>query len=265
MSPAFRTQSLLLSLLFVSCGSKPAVNVVFSDLPKEALRGKIVAVGGFTAESSATYPGRCMEAEIVRDAGILARGRLRRSRVLTMEETLKLAGNPPIKLSSRPQMRLGSRLTQAFISKAHVRGIDYLLWIHLSGSDVTRWSRLWSSTRTENSACTCGDVTEGGTTQPCRSGGSCRSGCCSSCSRGEEITEFHNSESIMRRLSASHQLIDTGTGRSVWRTDSAWSRITTHTNTSRSGFPLAPPPPLPDEESQMMRGIGRAVMDKLPR
>ncbi|MFM7604720.1 MAG: hypothetical protein ACKO8Z_05915, partial [Prosthecobacter sp.] len=265
MNPTFRAKSLLLSLLLVSCGSKPAVNMVFSDLPKAALRGKIVAIGGFTAESSATYPGQCMEAEILRDTDILARCRLKWSRVLTPEETIKLAGTPPMKVSSRPPMRLGSRLTQAFIEKAHAHGIDYLLWIHLSGNDVTRWNRLWRSKRTEYSACTCGDVTEDGKMQACRSGGSCRSGCCSTCSRGEQITEFHNSESMMRRLSARHELIETGTGRNVWRTDSTLSRISTHTNTSTSDFPLAPPPLFPDEESQMMRSMGKAAMNKLPR
>lgn len=265
MSPSLLAMPLSLSLLLVSCGSRPTVNVVVNDLPKAVLRGKTVAVGGFAAESTATYPGQVMEAEIVKDTGILAQRRLRKSRVLAPEEAMKLAGTPPAKLASRPSMRIGSRLTPAFVSDAHVHGIHYLLWIRLSGSDVLRRSRLWRSTRTEYSSCSCGDVTENGTTKSCRSGGSCRSGCCSSCSRGEQITEYHNSESITRRLSASHELIDTGTGRCVWRADSALSRLTTNTNTSRSGFPLAPPPPLPDEESLMMRCMARAVMGKLPR
>lgn len=265
MSPSSLALPLSICLLLVSCASKPTVNVVFSDLSKAALRGKTVAVGGFAAESTATYPGQVMEAEIVKDAGILAQRRLRKSNVLTSEEAMKLAGPPPAKLASKPSMRVGSRLTSAFVSHAHAHGIDYLLWIRLSGSDVRRRSRLWRSTRTEYSSCSCGDVTENGTTKSCRSAGSCRSGCCSSCSRGEQITEYHNSESITRRLSASHELIDTGSGRCVWRADSALSRLTTNTNTSRSGFPLAPPPPLPDEESLMMRCMARAVMDKLPR
>jgi len=264
MSGSFLTLLVLLPLLLLSCTSKPTVNVVFSDVTSATLRGKILAAVGFAAESSATYPGQSTEAEILRDASLLAKRRLKRSRVLTPKEIIHLVGTPPIKLSSRPPMRLGSQLTQAFIAKAHASGIDYLLWIQLTGSNVMRQSRLWRSTRTEYSACTCGDVTEGGTTQACRSSGSCRIGCCSACSRGQEINEFHNSESIMRRLSACHQLIDTSTGRSVWRADSTLSRISTHTNTSTSGFPLAPPPPLPEEESQMMRCMGKAAMDKLP-
>jgi hypothetical protein len=54
MSGSFLTLHVLLSLLLLSCTSKPTVNVVFSDVTSATLRGKILAAVGFAAESSAT-------------------------------------------------------------------------------------------------------------------------------------------------------------------------------------------------------------------
>lgn len=265
MHPACPLLCLLTALPLAGCASKPALKILFSELPPRALQNKTLAVAGLSTPNSTVYPGQIMEREILRDAGLEAGHRLKHSHILMPDEMRKLAGSPAIKLASRPSMRLGSSLTPGFLSKARSCGIDYLLWIDLTCNEVTRRSRQWHSTRMEYSACSCGYVTEGETSTACRLVGSCRSGCCRSCHRGEQITEFHSSESNTRSMHASHQLIDTATGRCVWRADSAFSNAACSVNTSKSGFPLAPPPPLPDGEAQLMRSMSEAALGRLPR
>lgn len=264
-----RFMRLLLSALFLSsgllagCASKPAISVAYSGIGKGDLKGRTIAVCGFTATDSGVYPGQVQEMAILNDAWHAVRLRCKRSQVPSLQEAWAMAGVPPARHAPGVPVILGRNRTPAYMQAARANGIDYLLWIDMLRNTVERHSGHWLSTRTEYPSCGCGKIGD----SDCRgsSDSSCCGGCGSSCRQGNEVTEYHSSETATRRLGASYSLVDAATGRPVWRTDAAYSRSSVNTSTSESGYPMLPAAPLPPEESQIMKRMTRAAIDKLPR
>ena len=245
--------------LLASCTSRPTVSIT-SSLGRHDLRGKTLAVGGFTARDSATYPGQTEEASIVNDAEAALRKRLKRSSVWTTSTAWAAAGPPPMKYSSGVRIILGSKLTPDFIAKARARGMDYMLWIDLSENSVRYLSNQWQSTRTVYPSCSCGKINN----TTCRTT-SCCSACNSTCSQGRWVTVYHRSESATRFLQARYSLLDTATSKTLWRADVSFSKSRDHYNSSETGYPMAPSVPLPSMESELMKKMSGAAMAKLPR
>lgn len=266
MRPA-KTVLILAAVSMVSCASAPSVAVVFSGITKHDLRGKTIAVSGFTAADRMTYPGQVPEMKILSDAGHALQRRLKRSQVLTVAAAWAAAGTPPTQFATDIPVVLGRKLTPAYLRQTQLQGIHYLLWIDLVGNTVRSRSSQGTSTRTEYPSCSCGQIDHSNSSSSdCRgSGSSCCSSCRSSCRSGTEVTEYHSSETATRQLAARYSLLDTATGKPVWRADSGHSRSQVNTSTSESGYPLAPPMPLPPEESQLMQKMTPAVFGKLPR
>lgn len=269
MHPA-KTFLMLAAVSMVGCASAPSVAVVFSGITKHDLRGKTIAVSGFTATDRMTYPGQVSEMKILCDAGHAMQRRLKRSQVLPVAAAWAAAGTPPTKFSTDIPVVLGRKLTPAYLRQTQLQGIDYLLWIDLVGNTVRSRSSQGQSTRTEYPSCSCGQIdnsNQGNSSiSDCRgSGSSCCSSCRSSCRNGTEVTEYHSSETATRQLAARYSLLDTATGKPVWRADSGHLRSQVNSSTSESGYPLAPPAPLPPEESQLMQQMSAAVFGKLPK
>ena len=231
-------------LLTASCASPPTL-VVTSSLGRHDLKGKTLAVGGFTAQDLMTYPGQTEEETIVNDAGTALQHHLKHSHVLTAEAAWAAAGPPPIKMNSGVAITLGHKLTRDFIRRMHSQGVDYLLWIDLVDNSVDKASKQWLSTQ-------------------------CTSSTSSSRRRGafasrSTVTEYNRSESASRSLGAAYSLLDTAHGKPVWRAESLFSRSNVSYSRSTSGYPPPPRAPLPPMESKLMQRMTAAVIDRLPR
>ncbi|MDI1314114.1 hypothetical protein, partial [Prosthecobacter sp.] len=243
-----------------SCSSKPKL-VISGSLGKHALKDKTLAVGGFTAQDLMTYPGQTAEAAIMSDAGLALQHRFKRSRVLTAEAAWAAAGAPPKKFSPRVPVGLGRKLTPDFIRKTRAHGMDYLLWIDLLDNTVENGSSQWTFTYTETSSCTCSRK-DGATCSQSSCGSSCRGSCCQTT---RTVTEYNSSSSATRSLKASYSLIDTASGKSVWRADVALVRSNHRIAESDSSYPATPKTPLPPTESDLMKRMTTAAIGKLPK
>jgi len=249
--------------LITGCQSRPTVTVVQNSLFKGALKNKKVAVGGLTASDAAVYPGQAQEMKILSDAGTVVQRRLSRSRVLSVDAAWGAAGWPSTKVASGVPVVLGRQLTKSYVRNARSKGIDYLLWIDLTGNSVSSRSGQWQMSRTDYPTCSCGKIGD----SPCQSAGSssCSSRCCSSCRKGNTVTEHHHSVSASRRVGADYSLLDTNTEKPVWRANVVLSRAAVNDSMSESGSPSPPMAPLPPEESLIMRRMTKAVIGRLPK
>ncbi len=257
-----KTPILLLTLAFsgmTSCSSKPTL-VITSSLGKHALRGRTLAVGGFTAQDLMVYPGKVAEATIVFDAGTALQHRFKPSQVLTAEAVRTAAGSPPTKFSSHVPVILGSKLTPNFIRKTRAHGMDYLLWIDLLDNSVENGSNQWVSTRTESSSCSC--TKKNGA--KCSSS-SCGSSCQGSCCQERTVKEYNSATSATRTLLASYSLLNTTTGKAVWRADAKLARSNSHSAQSDSDYPALPKVPLPPTEAEIMKRMTTAAIARLPK
>ncbi|MCF7789869.1 MAG: hypothetical protein K9N47_27345 [Prosthecobacter sp.] len=257
-----KTLILLLPLVFAwmtSCSSKPTL-VISGSLGKHDLRGKTLAVGGFTAQDLMVYPGQVAEAAIVADAGTALQHRFKPSQVLTVEAVRAAAGSPPTKFSSHVPVVIGSKLTANFIRKTRAHGMDYLLWIDLLDNSVENGSNQWVSTRTESSSCSC--TKKNGA--KCSSS-SCGSSCQGSCCRERTVKEYNSATSATRTLLASYSLLNTTTGKAVWRADAKLARSNNRYANSESGFPALPKVPLPPMEAEIMKRMTTAAIARLPK
>jgi hypothetical protein len=257
-----KTLILLLPLVLAwmtSCSSKPKLFII-SSLGKHALRGRTLAVGGFTAQDLMVYPGQVAEATIVADAGTALQQRFKHSQVLTAAAVRAAAGSPPTKFSSHVPVMIGSKLTANFIRKTRAQGMDYLLWIDLLDNAVENGSNQWVSTRTESSSCSC--TKKNGA--KCSSS-SCGSSCQGSCCRERTVKEYHSATSARRSLKASYSLLDTASGKAVWRADAILTRSNNHFAQSDSGYPALPKVPLPPMESDIMKRMTTAAIARLPK
>lgn len=247
------------SAWLTSCVADPTLSVI-SSLGRHELRGKAIAVGGLTAQEVMVYPGRTEEGLILQEAGKALQHRLRHSRVLTMEAARGAVGFPPSKFSAGVPIVLGSKLSPGFLRKAHAEGLHYLLWIDLRDNSVDHSSRKYKDTHTVYSSCSCGKIGD----KSC-STGSCCSGCASSCRSGTTVIVYVASEIARRSIAASYSLLDTATGKTVWRAESLRSDSKVNTATSESGFPMAPSVPLPPTESQIMKRMTTCAIARLPK
>lgn len=227
------------------CLSPPSVSVSTS-LRRHALNGKTLAVGGFTAQNIMDYPGQTAEETIVRDAGTALQRRLKHSRVLTAEAAWAAAGPPPLKISCGAPITIGHKLTPDFLRKTRAQGVDYLLWIDLLENTVKNSnSQRVSTSRTSSSYST-------------RNGKKCYN-------PGSTSNTYYSSEAAGRRLGASYSLLDTASGRTVWRADTKFTRARVSSTMAWSGFPEPPGRPLPPEESKLMQKMTDAAMAGLPK
>lgn len=243
-----KTLALLLPLVFLwltSCSSKPTLSVT-SSLGRHALNGKTLAVGGFTARSIADYPGQAAEATIVSDAGTALQRRFKHLRVLTAEALWAAAGPPPTKISSAVPITIGHVRSRDFLRRTHALGVDYLMWIDLM-DNTTKNSSGQSLSRNRGQSTTL------------RSGGRRSSFYGSSC-----IT-YYSYAAAGRSLGVSYSLLDTASGKSVWRADCVYSRARMSTAASRSGYPQPPRSPLPPEETKLMQRVTTAAIAELPK
>ncbi len=247
-------------MLTASCTSRPVL-IITGGLRKHALKDKTLAVGGFTAQDLMTYPGQTEEAVILSDAGTALQRRFKRSRVLTAEAAWAAAGEPPKKVSRHVPLIIGRRLTPDFIRKTRASGIDYLLWIELLDNTVESSSGQWKSTRTESSSCNCSKK-NGAKCSRSSCGSSCGGSCCHT---SREVTEYHSSATSTRKLKASYSLLDTVSGKPVWRADATLADSNVSGKTSESSFPAVPATPLPPMESLLMRRMTAAAMTELPK
>lgn len=245
--------------LLAGCRSDPTL-AVSSSLGRQALRGKTIAVGGLTAQGVMVYPGRTEEGLILQEAEKALQHRLRHSTVLTLAAARGAVGFPPSKFSAGVPIVLGSKLSPGFIRKAHAAGLHYLLWIDLRDNSVDHSSRQRQNTRTVYSSCSCGKIGD----KSCRTG-SCCSGCTSSCRRATTVSVYAASEFATRRVAASYTLLDTASGRTVWRAESQRSDSNVNTASSESGFPMPPGVPLPPTESQVMKRMTTFAVARLPK
>lgn len=235
----------LVIIQMVGCSS-PSVSVT-STLGRHELRGKTLAVGGFTARSLMDYPGQTAEEVIVRDAGTALQQRLKHSRVLTAESAWSAAGPPPKKFNSGVPVTLGHRLTRDYLRRTRALGVDYLLWIDLVDNAVKHSSGQRTSVNRTSS------------TYVTRSNGR------RYYNPGSTTAIYSSYEVAGRSLGASYSLLDTASGRIVWRADSRYSRARISSTSSRSGYPMPPDMPLPPEEPVLMKKMTAAVIAKLPR
>jgi hypothetical protein len=240
--------SIILMIVVVQaagCSSRPSVSVS-SSLGKHGLKGKTLAVGGFTAQSIMDYPGQVAEETIVNDAGTALQHRFKHSRVLTAEAAWAAAGPPPIKINSGVPITLGHKLTRDFMRRTHAQGVDYLLWIDLMDNTVRNASSRSQSTRRTSSS----TLSRGGRRFS---------------SPGSYTTTYYSYEAAGRSLGASYSLLDTASGKSVWRAECLFSRAKVNSTASMSGYPMPPSMPLPPEESVLMRRMTTAVIAELPK
>jgi len=227
------------------CLSPPSISVNTS-LRRHELKGKTLAVGGLTAQNIMDYPGQAAEETIVRDAGTALQKRLKHSRVLTAEAAWAAAGPPPLKISRGSPITIGHKLTPDFLHRTHAQGVDYLLWIDLLENIVKNSSsQKLSTSRTASSYST-------------------RNGKRYS-TPGSTSNTYYSYEAAGRRLGASYSLLDTASGRTVWRADAKFTRARVSSTTSWSGFPEPPARPLPPEESMLMQKMTDAAMARLPK
>jgi len=245
----FTMKPLMCPLLFVmtlmaSCSSKPTL-VVTSSLGRHALKGRTLAVGGFTASDVMTYPGQTAEAAIVEDAGTALLHRFKHSRVMTAEAAWAAAGPPPTKINTGVPIPLGHKLTLDFIRRTRAQGLDYLLWIDLMENSVEKASKQWQSTRSTSS------------TSSSRRRGSFPT--------RSTVTEYNRSEGAGRSLGVAYSLVDTSSGKPVWRAESRFSRENVNCSRSSSGYPAPPRVPLPPEESVLIRRMTTMAIAELPK
>lgn len=229
----------------VGCLSPPSVSVSTS-LRRHDLKGKTLAVGGFTAQNLMDYPGQTAEETIVRDAGTALQKRLKHSRVITAEAAWAAAGPPPLKISGGVPINIGHKLNRDFLRRTRALGVDYLLWIDLLENTVRdSSSQRVSKTRTASSYST-------------------RNGKRYS-TPGTTSNTYYSYEAAGRRLGASYSLLDTASGRTVWCADIKFTRGRMNSSMSMSGFPEPPARPLPPEDSTLMQKMTEAAMAVLPK
>lgn len=251
--------ALVISLL-VSCAAKPTLTIT-SSLGSHTLRGKTLAVGGFEAQDLTTYPGQSDEAIILMDAGTAMQRRFKRSRVLSAEAAWAAAGAPPTKYSSPLPILIGRKLSVAFLRQTSARGIDYLLWIDLLENSVENSSSQWTSTRTETTSCHCSKK-NGAKCSRSSCGSSCGGSCCQTT---RAVTEYHAKASASRSLKSSYSLLDTASGRVVWRADAALTGSNSNGSTSESKYPAVPSTPLPPMEAKLMQRMTTAAIARVPK
>jgi hypothetical protein len=257
-----KTLILLLPLAFswlTNCSSKPTLSINGS-LGKHDLHGKTLAVGGFTAQDLMVYPGQEAEATIVSDAGMALQQRFKHSQVLTAEAVRAAAGSPPKKFSSPVPIMIGSKLTPNFIRKTRALGMDYLLWIDLLENSVENGSNRWVSTRTESSSCSC-TKKNGAKCSSSFCGSSCQGSCCQKLT----VKEFNSSTTATRSLQASYSLLDTASGKAVWRADAILAKSNNRFANSESDYPALPQVPLPPMESEIMKRMTTAAIARMPK
>lgn len=227
------------------CLSPPSVSVSTS-LRRHDLKGKTLAVGGFTAQNIMDYPGQTAEETIVRDAGTALQKRLKHSRVLTAEAAWAAAGPPPLKISRGAPIAMGHELSPGFLRRTRALGVDYLLWIDLLENTV----RGSSSQRVSKSRTASSYSTRNGKRYY---------------TPGSTSNTYYSYETAGRRLGASYSLLDTASGRTVWRADTHFTRGSVNSSMAWSGYPDPPARPLPPEESKLMQRMTDAAVAELPK
>ncbi|WP_395736708.1 hypothetical protein [Prosthecobacter sp.] len=236
-------------MLAAGCASRPSVAVT-SSLGSHALKGRTVAVGGFAARDVMTYPGQTAEALIVCDAGKALRHRFKHSYAMTAEATWSVAGPPATKVNLGIPLTLGHKPTPDFMRRTRAEGVDYLLWIDLLENSVGKASKQWVSTRSSRSLSNSGSRSRSTNVYP---------------NTLTTVVAYHRSESASRSLGASYTLLDTATGRTVWRADSKLSGENVNYSQSPTGYPAPPRVPLPPEEDVLMKRMTAAAIDALPK
>jgi len=211
-------------------------------------------VGGFAAKDIMTYPGQTTEALIVCDAGKALEHRFKHSPVLTAEATWSTVGPPATKVNLGIPLTLGHKPTPDFIRRTRAEGVDYLLWIDLMENTVEKASKQWVSTcggkSLSNSASSRRSSSRGGNGYPFMT---------------TSVLQYHRSESARRSLGAAYSLLDTSTGKSVWRAESKLAQKNENYSSSPTGYPAPPRAPLPPEESVIMQHMTTAAINALPK
>jgi hypothetical protein len=232
-------------MLTAGCTSKP-IPVVTSSLGRHALKGKTLAVGGFTARNIADYPGQSAEETIVSDAGTALQRRFKHLRVLTAEALWAAAGPPPTKISRGVPITIGHERTRDFLRRTHALGVDYLMWIDLMDNTTRNSSGQYLSTSR-------------GQSRVMGSGGR------RSTSYSSSITSYISYAAAGRSLGVTCALLDTASGKPVWRADCMYARGRVSRAASGAGYPQPPRTPLPPEETKLMQRITTAVIAELPK
>ena len=232
-------------MLTASCSSPPTVGVT-SSLGRHALMGKTLAIGGFTARSIADYPGQSAEETIVNDAGTALQHRFKHFRVLTAEDLWAAAGPPPTKISSGVPITIGHKRTRDFLRRTHALGVDYLMWIDL----------MDNSTRNSTGQTV---STSRGQSRTMRSSGR------RSTSYSSSSLTYISYAAAGRCLGVSYALLDTVSGKPVWRADCMYARSRVNSAASGYGYPQPPRTPLPPDETQLMQRMTTAAIAELPK
>jgi hypothetical protein len=231
----------LIVLLTASCSSPPTVGVT-SSLGRHALKGKTLAVGGFTAQSIADYPGQAAEETIVGDAGTALKRRFKHLRVLTAEDLWAAAGPPPTKISTGVPITIGHKRTRDFLRRTHALGVDYLMWIDLMDNTTRNSSGQLQSMRRGQSTL--------------RSSGRRSS---------SSSTSYYSYAAAGRSLGVSYVLLETASGKPVWRAECVYARARLSTMAAGSGYPWQPRTPLPPDETKLMQRMTTAAIAELPK
>ncbi len=232
-------------LLTASCSAPPTVGVT-SSLERHALKGKTLAVGGFTARSIADYPGQTAEETIVNDAGTALQRRFKHFRVLTAEALWAAAGPPPTKISRGVPITIGHERTRDFLRRTHALGVDYLMWIDLMDNTTRNSSGQYLATSR-------------GQSRGMGSGGR------RSTSYSSSITSYISYAAAGRSLGVTYALLDTASGKPVWRADCMYARGRVSRAASGSGYLQPPRTPLPPEETKLMQRMTTAAIAELPK
>ncbi len=232
-------------MLTASCSSPPTVGVT-SSLGRHALKGKTLAIGGFTARSIADYPGQSAEETIVSDAGTALQRRFKHFHVLSAEDLWAAAGPPPRKISTGVPITIGHKRTQDFLRKTHKLGVDYLMWIDLMDNSTRNSTGQYVSTSRGQSTTS-------------------RSGARRSTSYGYNSYIYSSYAAAGRCLGVSYALLDTASGKPVWRADCVYAKSRVNSEVSGYGYPPPPRTPLPPEETQLMQRVTTAAIAELPK
>ena len=232
-------------MLTASCSAPPTLGVT-SSLGRHELKGKTLAIGGFTARSIADYPGQSAEETIVNDAGTALQRRFRHLRVLTAEDLWAAAGPPPIKISSGVPITIGHKRSRDFLRRTHALGVDYLIWIDLMDNTTRNSSGQYMSTSR-------------GQSKVMGSGGR------RSTFHGSSIRSYISYAAAGRSLGVSYALLDTASGKPVWRADCLYASGRVSRAASGFGYPQPPRSPFPPDETKLMKRMTTAAIAELPK
>jgi hypothetical protein len=78
-------------------------------------------------------------------------------------------------------------------------------------------------------------------------------------------TSYYSYAAAGRSLGVSYVLLETASGKPVWRAECVYARARLSTMAAGSGYPWQPRTPLPPDETKLMQRMTTAAIAELPK